>query len=161
MLVSATRASRRRSGAAHVVHGAPPGRCHPGHAVVTMIVVTRAPGAHPARTRRAPGAHPAGVKDPGTLSTAGPDPSQRASSFSFRRASPISVQRASSIPRQPREPHPPRLHHVHSGTNRINAETLRYVVSFGDNRGCCIFGFPWIRVLPLVELVYGTPVQAG
>jgi hypothetical protein len=49
-----------------------------------MIVVTRASGAHPA-----------GVKDPGTLSTAGPDPSQRASS---------PFQRASSIPVSPGNP---------------------------------------------------------
>ena len=93
MPVSATHPSRRRSGAAHLVHGAPPGRCHPGRAIVTMTLVTRTFDAHRAD-----------VKNPGRLSTAGPDPSQRASSISF--------QPASSIPRQPREPRPPRLNHV-------------------------------------------------
>ena len=87
MLVSATRASRRRSGAAHLLHGAPPGSCHPGRAIVTMIVVTRALDAHRA-----------GVKDPGTLSTAAPDPSQRASSISVQRASfPSSGPRRSPV----------------------------------------------------------------
>jgi len=34
-------------------------------------------------------------------------------------------------------------------------------VSFGRCRGCCIFGVPGFLVLPLAELFYGTPVQAG
>jgi hypothetical protein len=114
MLVSTAHSSRPRSGAAHLVHGGPPGRCHPGRAIVTMIVVARASGAHPA-----------GVKDPGTLSAVGPDLCQR--------APPVPLQRGlvdpPSAPGTPSTSPPPRP----AGENRINVETFGYTESLVDN----------------------------
>jgi hypothetical protein len=95
-----------RFGAAPLVHGAQPRRCHPGSAIVTTI---------PAPCKG--GVHPADIKNPGTLPTAD------ANSF---------LESGPQHPPKPREPHSSRVPQVPASENRINVLFFSYVWSFRD-----------------------------